>query len=79
MASGSNGDDFVSAFRSLTEETTAAKRLQCTTSTGTLESPLPTLPFDLIAEILCRLPEYGNNDSWVKLYTVPFMVEQVLH
>jgi F-box interacting protein len=49
MASGSySDDDVVSASQSLTEETTPA--------TGTLESPLPTLPFDLIAEILCRLP-----------------------
>jgi hypothetical protein len=25
------------------------------------------------------MKEYGNNDSWFNLYTVPLMVEQVLH
>ncbi|CAJ2663126.1 unnamed protein product [Trifolium pratense] len=58
MALGSNFYGAVS-FRPLTEETIATvKRPQLTTSNGTLTyvPPLPTLPFDLIVEILCRLP-----------------------
>ncbi|RHN75063.1 putative F-box domain-containing protein [Medicago truncatula] len=47
-------------FSSLMEETIVTKTHQLTlTFTGTLTTttpPLPTLPFDLIAEILCRLP-----------------------
>ncbi|GAU16388.1 hypothetical protein TSUD_117370 [Trifolium subterraneum] len=43
---------------SLTVQTTNFKKRRLISSTGTLTSPppLPNLPFDLIAEILCRLP-----------------------
>jgi F-box interacting protein len=51
--------DVVSS-QSLMDETIVTKTHQLTlTSTGTLTAtppPLPTLPFDLVAEILCRLP-----------------------
>ena len=48
MASGRNSNDFVTKRRQFT-----------TTSNATLTStpsPLPTLPFDVFVEILCRLP-----------------------
>lgn len=50
-------NDAVSSHNSLTEQPTNPKKKQSITSTETLtSSPLPTLTFDLIAEILCRLP-----------------------
>jgi F-box interacting protein len=50
-------NDIVSS-RSLTLQTTNTTKQRLISSTGTLTSPppLPTLTFDLIAEILCRLP-----------------------
>ncbi|GAU30118.1 hypothetical protein TSUD_360110 [Trifolium subterraneum] len=56
MALGSNYG--VVSSRPRTEETIAVNRLQLTTSNETLTyvPPQPTLPFDLIEEILCRLP-----------------------
>ncbi|MCI15098.1 F-box/kelch-repeat protein, partial [Trifolium medium] len=57
-----DGNDVVSS-RSLTMQTINTKRRQLISSTGTLTSSplqppplLPTLTFDLIEEILCRLP-----------------------
>ncbi|AES69461.1 putative F-box domain, galactose oxidase/kelch, beta-propeller, F-box associated interaction [Medicago truncatula] len=50
------GSDAVSASHPFTVETTTTQRKR---STGTLTCPppeLPTLPFDLLPEILCRLP-----------------------
>ncbi|GAU28216.1 hypothetical protein TSUD_118230 [Trifolium subterraneum] len=55
MAQGKQEEDRndVVSSRPLTEETT--KRQQLITSARTA-APLPTLPFDLLHEILCRLP-----------------------
>ncbi|XP_058723823.1 F-box/kelch-repeat protein At3g23880-like [Vicia villosa] len=72
MAPSSDTDDSNDAVSSdpLTEETTATKRQRLNSSTGTLISPapsssedsvhatmqLPTLPFEIMVEILSRLP-----------------------
>jgi len=52
MASGSNNDDADPS----SVETTNPKKMQQFTGSLTSSPPLPTLAFDLIAEILCRLP-----------------------
>jgi F-box interacting protein len=58
MASGSDDGDDVVSSPALMDKKTATNRQQIFTFTATLtpEPPLPTLPFDLVSEILCRLP-----------------------
>ncbi|MCI81356.1 F-box protein, partial [Trifolium medium] len=58
MVSGSDGEDDVISSQALMEKKTATKSQQIFTFTATLTPalPLPTLPFDLVSEILCRLP-----------------------
>ncbi|MCI02856.1 F-box/kelch-repeat protein, partial [Trifolium medium] len=54
MMSGGEGDGpngVVSSFQIMEETPTTKRRQQLSTSL-----PLPTLPFDLLIEILCRLP-----------------------
>ncbi|MCI54852.1 F-box/kelch-repeat protein, partial [Trifolium medium] len=57
MASGSDRDDVVSS-QALMEKNPTTKSQQIFTFTATLTPApaLPTLPFDLVSEILCRLP-----------------------
>jgi F-box interacting protein len=60
MGQGNKGEDnrnAVNSSHSLAEETTNTQRQRL--ATGTLTTPpldLPTLPFDVLPEILCRLP-----------------------
>ncbi|KEH16768.1 F-box protein [Medicago truncatula] len=57
MAHGNDNRNDVVYSQSLTEETTNTQRQRLATGTLTYPPPeLPTLPFDLIPEILCRLP-----------------------
>ncbi|MCI06606.1 F-box/kelch-repeat protein, partial [Trifolium medium] len=75
--------DVVVSSLSHTEETTS---IQLTPSTETLtsSSPLPTLPFDLIAEILCRLPVklllplQRDCKSWKSLISDPNFAKKYL-
>lgn len=60
MAPGNHDNDVnnVVSSHSFMEETTTTKRQKPANTIGTLTSPppLPSLPLDLVAEILCRLP-----------------------